>query len=726
MDMRRSRVLVAAAGLALGLAALWLRVAWLGAVCHDAYEQRAERNQEQRVLVPPVRGTLLDRNGRPMARDLVTFAISAAPREMADRHTVATGLAALLHVDARRLEKDFAQRPRYLMVARRVPPAVGEAILNRHWHGVYATITSEREYLLGAAAQEILGRTDVDGAGIEGLELQYDDVLRGHPGWTTLLRDGRGGAHALPGMLQRRPEDGRDVQLTLDADLQAIVENHLARAVDTLKAVRAFALFLDPRTGEILAAANMPHLPAGRDKNWTFTDQYEPGSTFKAVTAGAAIEEGLVRPDDWYDAGNGVCQVAPGAVFHDTHKAAGFTFRDAVRFSSNIVMGKIGLKVGSERLYRYATALGFGSMTGVSFPGEAGGHLRSPDQWSARSCPTIAIGHEVSVTPLQLALAYGAIANGGVLMEPMLVREVRDPTGATLKQFSPHAAHRVFAPATTSLLRTFLQSVVDSGTARPARIASFPMAGKTGTAQKYDPRVHGYGRGMYLSSFVGFAPVDHPTLCGVVVIDEPHGRHYYGGDVAAPVFREVMQDLRRLPRGPFDINPNTVAEKPPAVPPVVVPDLALLPPRSAEQRLARVGLHARFEGEGARVLAQSPLAGAATERGAGVTVWLAAPADSEGRVLPALTGLPVREALRQLTLRQVAARIEGAGRVVRQEPAAGTPLPLRGPCRLWCEPGTAAAAAPEASWHAPPIRASGPPGPAGEPQPTRAARGGEP
>jgi cell division protein FtsI (penicillin-binding protein 3) len=383
--MRRSRVLVAAAGLFSGVVLLLLRVVWLAVVCHADFEARAERNQEQRVLVPPVRGSVLDRTGRPLARDLLTFSIAAAPHEMKDRHAVAAGLARLLHEDPRRLERAFAERPRYLSISRRVPPGVGEQVLAEKWAGVYATISSEREYLLGAAAQEVVGRTDVDDAGLEGLELQYDDELRGHPGWTTLLRDGRGGSHALPGMLQRRPEDGHDVVSTIDADLQSIVETHLLRAIDTLDAKRAFALFLDPRTGEVLATVDAPHLAAGEDKNWAFTDQYEPGSTFKAVTAGAAIEENLVRPDEYFDAGGGVYQIAPGAIFHDTHKAAGFTFRDAVRFSSNIVMGKIGLRVGPERLYRYATALGFGIMTGVAFPGEAGGRLRTPDQWSARS-----------------------------------------------------------------------------------------------------------------------------------------------------------------------------------------------------------------------------------------------------------------------------------------------------------------------------------------------------
>ena len=680
---------MAAAGLFVLLAALWVRVAWLQLVMHAAYEERAERNQEQRVLIRPARGELVDRHNRPLARDLPTYSISAAPREMKDARGVARAMARILGMEGRRLERDFDARPRFLWVARRVAPDAGQRISDQNWRGVYVSIETQREYTLGPAAQEIVGRTDLDNSGVEGCELAFDDALRGRPGWATLIRDGRGDSHALPRGMRRAAENGSQVVLTLDADLQSILETHLARAVDTLRAVRGFGLFLDPRTGEVLAAVDVPHLPAGRCRNWTFTDQYEPGSTFKAVVAGAALEEHLASPDQYFDAGGGVCDLGGGAIFHDTHKRPGFTFRDAVRYSSNIVMGKLGLIVGPERLYRYATSLGFGSVTGVGFPGEAGGKLRRPEDWSGRSCPTIAIGHEVCVTPLQLALAYGAIANGGVLMEPMLAREVRSGDGDIVRRFTPMASHRVFSEATTRTLREMLTAVVDSGTARPARIPGFPIAGKTGTAQKYDAATGTYGRGLYLSSFVGMAPADHPTIVGVIVIDEPHSKHYYGGEIAAPVFREVILDLRRLPAGPFDWTPEQVAMRPPAPAPVVVPDLRLLPPRTAEQRLLTYGLRAHFEGAGARALAQSPAAGEAAERGAQVTVWLSAPDDSAARCLPDLTGLPAREALRRLSLLQVPARIEGMGRVVHQEPAAGAALPLRTTCRLWC--GAAAA-----------------------------------
>jgi cell division protein FtsI/penicillin-binding protein 2 len=684
--MRRSRVLVVAAGLFLGLSLLWLRVGWLQVVRHAHYRARAERNHDQRVLIHPTRGQLLDRHGRPLARDLPSYSISAAPREMKNARATARELAKVLDLDPRKLERRFAARPRFLWVARRVTPEIGQRIAAWKRRGVYLALETRREYVLGEVAAEIIGRTNVDHVGVEGLELKLDPSLRGRPGWTTLFRDGRGRSHDMDSRLRRRPEDGHNVVLTLDAELQSIVETHLARAVDTLKAVRGFALFVDPRTGEVLASVNVPHLPPGRTRNWVATDQFEPGSTFKIVVAGAALEEGLVRPEQVFEAAaDGAAMVAANTVFHDVHKQACYTFRDAVRWSSNIVMGRLGLKVGNERLYRYVTQFGFGSLTGLGFPGEAAGKLRSPERWSSRSCPTIAIGHEISVTAVQLAMAYAAVANGGLLMQPMLVREIRDPDGEAVRRFSPTAAHRVLSDGTTRLLRDMLTAVVDSGTARAAGVEGLRVAGKTGTAQKYDAAVRTYGQGMYLSSFAGFVPADDPCLLGVVVIDEPRGRQYYGGEVAAPVFGRIIEDVRRLPHGPLGSGIARVAERPPAPAPVVVPDLSLLLRGGAESRLAELGLRVHFGGSGPRVVAQEPAAGQAVERGSSVTAWLSAPGDSAAR-LPDLVGLPVREAVRRLTRLGVRVRIEGIGVVTRQSPAPNSVLPLGGECRLWCEP----------------------------------------
>jgi len=709
---------VAAAGLLLGLVLLWLRVAWLQLVLHASFVERADRLQEQRVLLQPVRGNLLDRRGRVLARDLTTYSVSAAPREMSDPRGTARALARLLAIDARRLQRSFGERPRFLWVARRISPETGQRVAALGRRGVYLSTETRRVYPLGPAAGEILGRTNLDNDGVEGLELELDDVLRGRPGWATLFRDGRGRSHSLPGALTRPPLDGDHVVLTIDADLQSIAESHLAAAVESLRAARGFAMFLDPRTGEILAAVTVPHQAPGKARQWNFTDTYEPGSTFKLVVASAALEEGVASPDRVYLASaTGEAEVVPGVHFHDVHKAARFRFRDAVRWSSNIVMGKLGVQLGDERLYRYATALGFGSITGVSFPGEAAGRLRGPDRWSLRSAPTIAIGHEVAVTPIQLTLAYATIANGGVLMRPMLVREVRAPDGATRPELHPEAARRVFSPHTTALMREMLTAVVDSGTGRAARVPGVRIAGKTGTAQKYDAQIGTYGKGQYLSSFVGFLPAEDPQLVGVVVIDEPRGGHYYGGEVAAPVFREVVSDLRGMPGGPLETGANQIAMRPPAPAPVTVPDLRLLPRRAAERRLAGLGLRPGFSGDGPRVLAQDPVAGTAVERGSRIDVWLTAPADSSGRELPDLVGLAVREALRQLTRRQVPARIQGHGVVVRQSPLKGTPLPLSAPCLLVCEPrpvkedGVAASVSPMV----PRVDPLAPPDPAGHP-----------
>jgi stage V sporulation protein D (sporulation-specific penicillin-binding protein) len=676
--------LVVAAGLFFGLLVLWVRVAWLQVARHAHYADRAAVHQVCRIVLPPARGELRDRHGEALARDLVTYSVSADPKLVTNRREAARLLARLLRRDARAVARDLAPGKRYVWLARSVPPEVGQRVAEAGIPGVYVSTGVHRDYPLGAVASELLGRTSVDRVGVEGVELQLDEELRGRAGWATRFRDGRGRTIALQRGLRRSPEDGRHVVLTIDAEFQSIVENHLARAVTEFQARRGFALFLDPRTGEILASVTVPHLAVGKTRNLNFTDQFEPGSTFKVVVAGAALEEGIVRPDEWFEASpTGAALVAPGTIFHDVHKEAGYKFRDAVRWSSNIVMGRLAGRLGSERLYRYATDLGFGSMTGLSFPGEASGKLRSPSSWSGRSCPTIAIGQEVSVTPLQLALAYATIANGGVAMQPMLVREIQEANGRVVRRFTPQAMHRVFSDATTRQLREMLTAVVDSGTGKAARCAEFAVAGKTGTAQKFDVKTHSYGR-YFLSSFAGFVPADRPSIVGVVVIDEPTGRRYYGGDVAAPVFKAIVQDVGRLPEGPLGAGVLAVAARPPAAAVVAVPDLRQMTPDEAVDRLRGIGLHARLRGGPGRVREQEPPAGAMVERGIGVFVHTGPLADSTGRTLPDLAGLTAREALRRLTALGVRTRIEGSGWVVSQDPPAGAVLPLARSCRLRC------------------------------------------
>ncbi len=696
-EMRKSRVLMTAAGFFVGLACLWVRVAVLQTAMHEHYAGRARENQQHHQKILPRRGVISDRRGRVLAHDLGVSQVAVYPPQLADPAAAARVLAPVTGEPEAKLARRLRSLRSYTWIARDVPPEVGQRLREARVTGVVVEDETRRFYRLGAAAAEILGRTNRDNVGVDGLEYQFENLLGGRTGWVTRVPTGSSRMSLLlPGAEGRPARDGASLELALDADLQASVEHHLARAVDTLKAQRGFAIFLDPWTGEILAAACVPHLPPGRARNWTFTDQFEPGSTFKIVVGGAALEERLARPGDRFEgAASGEAELVPGCIIHDTHEAATFTLRSAIQHSSNIVMGRLALKLGADRLHRYASALGFGSMTGIEFPGETAGRLRPVSAWQPRSTPTIAIGHELTVTPLQLALAYAAIANGGVLMEPLLVRSIRDADGRELRRATPQPSHRVFSGSTASTLLELLCAVVDSGTATAARLPGVRVAGKTGTAQKYDARVGTYGRGMYVASFAGIAPADRPRLVGVIVLDEPSGARYYGGQVAAPVFREVMLDLQRMAWPGFDPADAAVAMRPPQVPAVTAPDLRLLPPRQAERRLADFGLHVRFEGSGPRVLSQVPAAGQPVERGAVVLAYLSAPEDSLGRSLPDLVGLTVREAMRRLTQRAVPVRISGSGFVTRQEPPPGTPLPLAGPCRLWCSPADPATPARE-------------------------------
>ncbi len=706
-EMRKSRVLLAAAGLFLGLTCLWLRVTVLQTVLHGHFAARARENQQHHEKILPRRGVITDRRGKVMAHDLGVSQVAIYPPQLTDALAAARVLGPVLKEPVVKLAKKLRALKSYTWIARDLPPEVGQTIREADVEGVVVEDETRRFYRLGDAASEILGRTNLDNVGVDGLEYQFENVLGGRTGWVTTVPTGSSRMSLrLPGAEGRPARDGSSLELTIDADLQAIVEHHLARAVDSLHAKRGFAVFVDPWSGEVLAAACSPHLKAGQSKNWTFTDQYEPGSTFKVVVAGAMLEEHLARPDQMYEAAlSGQAELVPGCIIHDTHAHGALSFRQAMQFSSNIVMGRLALQLGSERLHRYATALGFGSMTGVEFPGETAGRLRPVRAWQPRSTPTIAIGHEITVTPLQLALAYAAIANGGVLMQPMLVRAIHDAEGRDVRHSSAQPSHRVFSEGTTATLMDMLCAVVDSGTATSARLPNIRIAGKTGTAQKYDAAVGTYGRGMYLASFAGIAPADHPRVVGVVVIDEPQGGQYYGGQVAAPVFREVMLDLQRMAWPGFDNSNASVAMRPPNVPAVTAPDLRLLPPREAERRLAEYGLHVRFEGRGARVLSQVPPAGQPVERGSAVLAYLSAPQDSVGRTLPDLVGLTMREAVRRLSQREVPMRISGNGFVTRQEPAAGTRLPLTGPCRLWCSTGEGAT-----SSVLPPPAAGTPPG----------------
>jgi cell division protein FtsI (penicillin-binding protein 3) len=669
----------------LGLVAalvVFARLVTLQVFAHERFEARAEQNQEGRVLLPPRRGDLLDRNGSVLASDLRTYSVHAVPRIMKNPGATAKKLARLLDLDAGDLLRNFKKRPGFCWVSRQLDPGMEMRLQEAGLRGVILNVDTRREYP-EPACLGITGRVNLDGKGVEGIEYQFESILHGRSGWETVYKDGSGGQVSLPRGSRRDPEHGHGLVLTIDANIQGVLMSRLRSAVESSGARQATAIVLDPYTGEILGMASTGPAIKKVKRNPAISDTYEPGSTFKLVVVAATLEEDVAEPGTIYDAEQGAYNFG-GFVIHDSHEYDDLTFWDAVRYSSNIIAGKLAVELGDRRFYEYSTAFGFGSLTGVEFPGEVGGQLRPPHQWSGRSLPTLAMGQEVSVTPLQMALSYAVVANGGLLMKPQLILAELDNHGKVVKRFKPHAVRRVFSDKTASVLRGMLEAVVDSGTAKRARIDWAKVAGKTGTAQKYDPESGTYSRGKYVSSFVGFLPAHDPRLVCLVLVDEPR-RGYYGGEIAAPVFRDIVEDIRRMRGGPLSPTPATVHVDPDDLKPpsTVVPDVRLLPLEEAMRQLADLGFRTKTQGEGVRVVGQHPSGGIATERGEVIELTLDGGAR---RIMPRVVGLTVRQALAELSECSVRPTVRGSGVVRAQEPAAGARLSPDRRCVLYCRP----------------------------------------
>jgi cell division protein FtsI (penicillin-binding protein 3) len=634
----------------------------LGVVQHGSYAREADLQHTLRSELRPARGRIMDRTGRVLAEDLERCGLTARPRALRGDTSVVSLLASALDTTQDAVRARLASHPTYVRLARSLQPDAERRLKDAHIPGLDLTREMSRVYSYGSLAVSVLGRTDVDGRGVEGLELAYNGELRGAPGWATVVRDGRGGVYPSLSRTVRRPEDGYGLVLTLDATYQTIVEDELAHAVAEHNAKGATCIIVEPHTGDILAMASVDGPTAahtGPPRNRAIADQFEPGSTFKLVVSSGAIEEHVVTATTPIFCENGSMNFG-GFTIHDAHRHGTLAFKDVIAQSSNIGSAKVGLMLGSTRLYNYARAYGFGRPTGIDLPGEATGHLRPTSLWSGRSTPTVAIGQEVSVTPLQLAMAYAAVANDGVLMTPRIVRSLVHPDGSTVRANPPRVARRVVSVETARTVRSFLAAVVDSGTATTAQLSWARAGGKTGTAQQYDPATGTYGHGKFLSSFVGMVPVDRPSLVCLVMVDEPTGQHY-GGLVAAPVWKRIVETIGRLPGAP------------------VAPSFR------------RLGADARVQADGrevtpmpAQLAERAALAGvrpapASTPLSPAPSSRVSAPADtSEGAAygsrMPDLVGVPLRDALR--ALRTSAARVSasGAGVVLEQMPAPGAPL----------------------------------------------------
>jgi cell division protein FtsI (penicillin-binding protein 3) len=583
----RLRAYLAAVVVTAGLCGVAWRAWALQVEQTDHFRAIAARQHALTVEIPAPRGEIVDGRGRPLAVSADADSIWANPREIRDVTDTADRLAKLVGGDAAALEAKLARDHRFLWIGRHVAPEVARAVKRARLAGIEVVKEPRRWYPARTIGGTVVGRSDIDGRGLDGVELAMNAVLLGHRGGGLALRDVRGKRMFADGL--ERPQPGATVVLSLDSTIQASAEAALADAVRSHKAKNGVVVVVEIASGRVLAMASSPaydpNLNDGHDgaRNRAVTDAYEAGSVMKIFSIAAALDDGIVTPETGFDLGGG--QITFGAsTLRDVHPVPYLTVAGIIKLSSNVGAAKIALRYGGPRLYGALRRFGFGARTGIELPGEQVGMLRDGARWRDVELATISYGYGLTVTPLQIAAALAAFGNHGIYREPRIVDRVIDPDGTLLYQAAP-ASHRVVSDRTAAQMLAMLASTFEggkpAGTAASIVVPGFRCAGKTGTARKYDPVLRGYATDRYLSSFAGIAPLDQPRLAIVVLVDDPSGGDYYGGKVAGPVFATVASEsLRYLgvpgepavcakPAGPQDTAPRTCL--PPGKPPAADP-----------------------------------------------------------------------------------------------------------------------------------------------------------
>ncbi|HET6976548.1 MAG TPA: penicillin-binding protein [Pyrinomonadaceae bacterium] len=659
-DVSPGRALFVAAFIGFWMLLISARLVYLQFSQYDNLANRARQQQQNAIETSPQRGELLDRQERQLARSVQTVSLFLDPDGL-DAATLdhnAQQIAKSLGLKQAELAKDFhdaaAAKKRFIWIARRLDADVANKVVELKLPGLQTQLESKRYYPNGSLAAHVLGYVGLDGKGLGGVEQFYNAKISGEAGKLFVEKDANGKPYES---YEIASKPGQTVVLTIDQTIQYQAEQALQAAVQRSHAKSGTVVVLDPRSGEILALANAPTFDPNKvseakpetRSNWALQNIYEPGSTFKVVAFSAALEKGLAKVDDHIDCQMGSITVA-GRLVHD-HKPFGtLTIAEALAKSSNVAAIKLGMRVGDPTMYDYIKRFGFGSRTGIELPGETNGILRKVERWQPSSIGSIAIGQEVGVTPVQMVAAFGALANDGVRIAPHLIREVRDAGGNVVYRAQPEQ-RRVISAETAIALRGMLEGVTLNGTAKKAQLDGYSAAGKTGTAQKIDPKTKAYSSTKFVGSFVGFAPVSNPQVVIIVVIDEPAGA-YHGGDVAAPVFREVAEQV--LPT--LNVMPDIETAS---------TDLIAQAPENPERAAKRQEEQALSE---AQRQATMPTVDSNGGRG-GEVVY--AQATKKAMLMPDLRGRSVRDVAR--TCAQLGLQVEarGEGRVLKQNPSAG-------------------------------------------------------
>jgi cell division protein FtsI (penicillin-binding protein 3) len=525
--------------------AIFVRLADLMILNHKHFSEKAKMQYTKAEDIRVRRGIVFDRWGRELALNIELESLYCDPENLDLDDDNIKKLASVMTKKSDVLRAKIPEEGRFAWIARKLEPETAKRIKELHIQGLGFQTEAKRFYPGGKLASHILGFVDLDNQALEGIELKYDKYLKTGGGKVFFVRDA--GGRTLSSGVDTEAK-GNNIVLTIDQGLQYIVEKEIEKAISKWNAASASAIMMDPLTGEILALANRPaydpntpgKVSGFEKRNRAITDCYEPGSTFKVVIGLGSLEEKIVKPDTLFDVSKGGINVA-GRTIHDVHRHGVLQFKEVIQKSSNVGSIMVGMRLGPERLYKYAKLLGFGEKTGIDLPGEISGWIRPPERWSGTSLGAIPIGQEVAVTPLQVLRAYATVANGGFLVRPHIVSEIISPDGKVLFSFGEKDRRRIISQATAETFKDILKGVVyEGGTGKRASVNGNEVAGKTGTAQLIDPRTKRYSKEKFVSSFVGFVPADNPKLALIVVVYEPKGQNY-GGVVAAPVFKDIAE-----------------------------------------------------------------------------------------------------------------------------------------------------------------------------------------
>ncbi|BCJ86080.1 PASTA domain-containing penicillin-binding protein [Effusibacillus dendaii] len=697
----------------LGLVLLIGRLAYIQIFKSAAWAQAAESIWKEKDVVPAVRGTIYDRNGKKLAYTTVAYDVQAdlsimeAARkeaaggktkdgkpvdpEQGDPAAYARKLAPLLQMTEQQIYEKLKPKPNVIGIPlkQEVDSETADKIDKLKLKGIFMTKTTMRHYPNGAFASHLLGFVTQDGKGGAGVELQYNDVLKGTDGVRKYLRDRNGNPLPYEQELLTPAVDGKDVYLTIDQTIQHYVEDALDRLVNQYKPLNASIVAADPNTGEILGIANRPSFDPNKfaeadqrvlDNNRAVDAAFEPGSTFKIVTLTAALNEHVVNLNDTFQSGKIQVKGATHPI-SDWNGGVGWgriTFREGMDHSSNVAMVTLAQRLGWDRLYKYIDLYGFNQKTGIDLPGEGSPILFTDKDKNDLNLAVTSFGQGISVTPMQQVAAVTAVANGGSVMRPFVMKEIRDPkTGATIQEQKPHVISHVATPEVMAEMRSVMEEVVSSDTSKAGYIEGYRIAGKTGTAQIAKP-TGGYETDRFNCSFIGFAPVDNPKLLVYVTVDSPNNDLQFGNVVATPfardVFANVLPYLGVQPEGKSKQPDDSAAAK--QVVMTTVPDWQGMTGNQALQSAGSGKIRLQVIGSGEKVTAQWPKAGSKVPQGTSAIVMTSGAQDAQGNVqVPDLTGRTLRESAEILSMLNLNLETSGSGFVISQANPPGTKVP---------------------------------------------------